>query len=300
MKSPLEIFRSFFNKKEKSAAVSRFEGFDLGAGRFECTLSSVSGTGECADLFLDVYTPDAIRDILARAGIMDHLNKKGLTDPLIETEKDPAGIHRLRVFFGRSAPGRLLIDLRLSRLTYLPAGHRGTGAIGDGRINALAIEWICLQDPRARFTRERPRLPGQTYPGLGAVRFLAPLMKLFAADLGAGAVLDVPEHYHAAVMYSGSFRFADPEREGMLRAAVRDLRGFPLAAVSRAFSAGAVRDARTGTPVLFTPSEQVLPVADELVRHFSSREYRQRADAAAERTVLVLGHRSGPGGKKRP
>lgn len=292
MKISLGLSRLFAKKKQPAASGSRFEGIDLGGGRFECTLSSVSNTGECADLFLDVYSPDDLRDILARAGIAGHLAGKGISDPFIETEKDEAGIHHLRVYRDRPSPKRLLIDLRLSRLVYAPEERLLSGIIQERRFNAIAIEWVCFQDPRASFTAERPRLPGQTYPGLGTVRFLAPLLLLFAQELGVDAILDVPERYHSAVMYSKNFMFIDPEREGMLRAAIRDLGEFPLAEVSRAFESGLVRDARTGAPIAYEPSVQILPYGKELTRYFSSKKYRARVKAAAQRSMLVLERRA--------
>ncbi len=299
MKISSGLTRLFTKKRHPAEAGSRFEGINLGGGRFECTLSSVSHSGECADLFLDVYSPDALRGILDRAGIIGHLKGKGISDPLIETEKDEAGVHRLRVYRDRPSPKSLLIDLRLSRLVYAPEERLLSGVIRERRFNAIAIEWVCFQDPRARFSAERPRLPGQTYPGLGAVRFLAPLLLLFAQELGVDAVLDVPERYHSAVMYSKHFMFIDPEREGMLRAAIRDLGAFPLAEVSRAFESGRVRDARTGAPIAYEPSVQVLPFGNELTRYFSSRKYRNKAEAAAQNNMLVLGRRAEREKKKR-
>ncbi len=273
--------------REKPAG-SRFEAYDFSSERFECTLSSFSGTEACHDLFLNRYGHGEILELLERIGLMDCLHESGFTRPLLLIDRNPGHIHYLKLFDRREAPERLLIELRLSEMIYTPDERHIKGIIPKQTYKAIAVEWLSLQNPRLEFNRERPRLPGQNYPGLGAVRHMATLLETFAGDLMADAVLDVPEKFHAAVMYSGKFMFMDPAREGMMRAVLRDLGSHPLADLSWGFVTGTIRDMKTKKPVSFGPSEQLLPAADSLARYFTSREYRKRVEDEMSRIHLVL------------
>ena len=105
-------------------------------------------------------------------------------------------------------------------------------------------------------------------------------MENFAHDLAASAVLDVPSHFHAAVMYSRRFRFTDPAHEGMMQGVMRDLGKHSLADLSWGFVTGTILDARTGEPVPYGPSEQILPIDKDLARYLASRTYRLAAKRA--------------------
>ena len=283
----LRLLKKLFSRGYKSntpsrydASQSRFERYEFSPVRFECTLSSMSHSGACNELFLDTYSPDAIRDIMNRNGLTGHLRDNGFAKQVLNIEKTNSGIHILRIYNGKTAPERLLIEIRLSRIIYMPEERHVTGVIKDRRFNVVAVEWLTLQNPKLSFTSSRPRLPGQAFPGLGAVQYITPLMEMFAGDLGAEAILDVPEQFHAAVMYSQKFKFMDPAREGMLRAVLRDLESHSLADLSWGFITGTICDASTGEPFPYEPSEQVLPIAESLARYFTSREYLKRVENA--------------------
>lgn len=281
----------FLRRKKPSrdqSAGSRFETYDFGEERFECTMSSFSGTDACQELFLNRYTQEEIFEMARGTGLIDYLRERGFPGPLVQIDRSPENMHYLRIYQGRAAPGSLLVDLRLSQMIYSPEERHVRGIIRERQYKALAVEWLSLQDPRGRFTPERPSLPGQTRPGLGAVRHIARLLERFARDLSADTVLDVPEQFHAAVMYSRTFSFMDPDREGMMRAVLRDLGSRPLADLSWGFVTGAITDRKTGEPVAYRPSEQLLPMAESLGRYFASREYRGRVRDAAEKLRVVF------------
>lgn len=261
---------------------SKFEHFDFAPDRFECSLSSLSHSGECEDLFLDRFTKDELMTLLDRVGITDLCASRGYHSPILTLGKDDNRIHEFRLYDGKESPGRLLMELKLSELVYTPDPVMTGGEIGPRRYNAMAVEWLTLQSPRDRFTADRPRLPGQDYPGLGGVDRIIRLLETLAGELVVAAVLDVPSHFHAAVMYSRRFRFTDPVREGTMLGVLRDLGTHSLAELSMAFAAGDIRDARTGETVPYIPSEQVLPIDGDLARYFTSRKYRQAVEQARD------------------
>jgi hypothetical protein len=269
-------------RAERRRAGSKFEHFDFTPERFECSLGSLAHAGECEDLFLNRYDRGELIALLRWAGFTDLCESKGYRDPVLTTGKDDGQIHRFRLYDGKEAPGRLLVEVRLSELVYMPDPGMTRGEIGRDRYNALAIEWLMMQSPRERFTAERQLLPGQDHPGLGGVDCMARLMERFAGDLAASAVLDVPSHFHAAVMYSRRFHFTDPAQEGMMLGVLRDLGEHSLADLSWGFVTGSIVDAGSGEPVPYKPSEQIMPVEEGLARYLTSRKYRHAMEQARD------------------
>ena len=127
-----------------------------------------SGTTGEPGLFLGRFGLGDLRRELAEAGVLAALHARGYPDPTIRIEARD-GVHRLIV--APEAGGESLVDLRMSEGT-LPVTEPALRARGVEMLSALVVGWLALQDPRASFTAERPRLPGQTHPGLGLGRHL--------------------------------------------------------------------------------------------------------------------------------
>ena len=75
----------------------------------------------------------------------------------------------------------------------------------------LSIERLELSNPWGSFTSQRPRAPGQEFPGLGLAHRCHKLVELWALRLGASAVLVLPEFFHNAVLFSIIYRYLDEE-----------------------------------------------------------------------------------------
>src|SRR4029453_19687251 len=99
-------------------------------------------------------------------------------------------------------------------------------------LHALVLYWMVLQNPRASFTLERPRLPGQDHPGLGAREPLYVMLTSWATAWGKDALLNVPEYFHNAVFYTARFRFLEPAEQGRFEALRRVLATLPVAEAS--------------------------------------------------------------------
>lgn len=233
-------------------------------------------TGE-PRLFLGRLTDAALFEELRAAGIPAFLETRGFPD--IRAAIDLAdGEHRLRIV--AADDGALLVELRLAELaTPLPAVLRGGGV---ETLHVLAILWVALQNPRASFTAERERLPGQDHPGLGVGRRLYEVLRGWAAAFGKDALLNVPEHYHNALFYAGQFRFLDPVEQGRFEALRRDLSGLRVAEASFAIEQGRVRDAVAESTFAWDPGAMVAPVGAALSAVLVGPAYREAVAAARE------------------
>jgi hypothetical protein len=233
-------------------------------------------TGE-PRLFLGRLSTGALRGALEAVGILAFLATRGFPEVRVDTDLAD-GEHRLRV----AAPedGAVLVELRLAEMaTPVPAGLRGSG---PETLHVLAILWAALQNPRASFTPERPRLPGQDHPGLGVGRRLYEVLRGWAAAFGKDALLNVPEHYHNALFYAGQFRFLDPVEQGRFEALRRDLAGLPVADASFAVEEGRVHDEAADRPFAWEPGAMVAPVGAALTAVFDGMPYREAVAAARD------------------
>jgi hypothetical protein len=174
-----------------------------------------------------------------------------------------------------------LVDLRLAETTSVVTEPILRGA-GFEVLSVLLNTWLSLQDPRARFTEARPRLPGQKRPGLGLARAFYTLMARWAHEWGKDAVLATPEYFHNAVFYSRAFRFLSPAEQGRFDALRRDLASLSIAAASAVVDEGRVLDLAAGRPLQWNPGLMASPVGETLSRAFEAEAYRQAAEAARQ------------------
>jgi hypothetical protein len=85
--------------------------------------------------------------------------------------------------------------------------------------------------------------------------------------------MKIPDHIHTAIMYSDIFMFVNPARQGYLRALRRDMEKYTLSDISWGFLTETISDRETGTPEKYLPAEQMLPLSERLMEHFTSRKY---------------------------
>lgn len=244
-----------------------------------------------ATAFLGRFSPEALEAELRAAGIYEGLARRGYRVPVVRTELE-GGEHRLKVL---PQDGEVpLIDLRLAEVSAVVEEPYLTRR-GLELVSFLCIRWLALQDPFARFTPERPQLPGQTHPGLGLTRPLILRLLQWATDWGKDGLLNLPEYFHNAVFYSEIFRFVHPRQQGRFEALRRDLAGLHVAVASLAVDDGRVVSEPDGEPLRWEPGEMVAPLTSRLRRAFDSEDYAREVGEARDAARFRLGeaHRGG-------
>jgi hypothetical protein len=237
-------------------------------------------------LFLGRFDASALRRELAEAGIFEGLAARGYRDVTVKTGVE-GGEYQLKLLpLGGSVA---LVDLRLSEASTLvrePLLYR----LGLEVLSFLSMHWLALQDPAAAFTPERPRLPGQSYPGLGLLKHFYLRLIRWAEDWGKDGLLNFPEYYHSAVFYSQVFRFISPVRQGRFEVLRELLAPFPVAAASTAVDEGRVFVEAEGSraPYAWEPGEMVAPLTSDIRAYLDSGAYRSAAEAARLQARFVL------------
>ena len=226
--------------------------------------------------FLGRLSLPALCAEMDQAGVLPALRTRGY-DPSVRIEVEE-GEHRLLV---TSSSGEILIDLRMTEEA-LPVAEPALRSRGIEVLSVLVVEWLALQDPRAVFTRERPRLPGQTHPGLGLGRQLYGRVLGWAAAWGKDGLVNVPAFFHNAKFYAPPFAFLYAAEQGRFEALRRDLAGCSVADASAALEAGRVLDAATGEPVTWSPGDMLAALSPPVRDYLASPEYSRVVAAARE------------------
>ena len=260
---------------------------------FELEADDVLGELGAAPSFLGRFTPEKLRGELEAAGLIDGLLGCGYERVRVRMDQVDAE-HRLFV-----APERgrvLLLDLRAAE-EGLVASEPWMAALGGRAIACLAVRWLALQHPRASFHPDKPRLPGQRYPGLGLGRRVYALLRSWVAEFGKDALLNQPAYFHNALFYAESFRFVSAARQGEFEALRRDLGHLSPAGASWAVEKGHVQAVeRDGTRrrLRWEPAPMIDPRTDDLQDALGSRAYADLVAASrdAVRFDLVKARRS--------
>lgn len=218
---------------------------------------------------LGFYSLQGMELALERAGLLDRVRSLGFPSPTLEFDLDNPSGDTVRLY-GDAARTELLIEarVRIDRATVPDA-------------SLLRIEWLLMQNPRARFTAQRPRLPGQKHPGLGLLPDIMALLIVACDRLQLDGILFVPAHYNTASQGRKYLRFLEPADEAFLRSLETALHGLPLSEATHSVEQRRVVDSRTGRAVAWRSMPMVYPVTDRLRERVTGDEYERRVAEAA-------------------
>jgi hypothetical protein len=245
---------------------------------------------EAPSLLLGRFDAAAVRVELQESGLLQALAERGYPDVEISIGA-VAGEHRLAL---RARRGRVaLVDLRIAEAS-LPPDEPLARERGLTVLSLLTVRWLALQHPGGRFTRARPRLPGQRFPGLGLSKLVVLRLLHWARAWGKDALVAIPQYYHNAVFYSPIFRFLSPGRQGAFEALRRDLALVPVARASAAVEAGRVLSESSGEPLVWTPAEMLVPLTRPVMEYFESADYARAVASSRDRLRFRLQRFSPP------
>jgi hypothetical protein len=221
------------------------------------------------EAFLNFYSHDGLRKAMSAYGFDERLEELGLSDNELVIAREDAFHHRLSLYVGggRDAEHRVM-DMRV-HLRHVAEPGDDEEAKGRQTYGVMIIEWLSMQNPRGQFTKERPQLPGQDYPGTGMGRLIHNVLMVSAERTRRDALMAVPAHFHLARLYlDGGYRYPKMAAELELEAVIEacedaDLSFAPTAwAVERGFVR--VRTPQGDRPWEYRPEEMVLPLTSRL------------------------------------
>ncbi len=230
-------------------------------------LTSSRGTNR----FLGFFSERGIRRGFALFGVMEKLERQGLTNLEIELDTSDPYLHTIRTRSQVKGKSYLCMEQAIRRGPIILPDHRQTTA------DCFIVEWFLLQNPIKPFSKRRPQLPGQDHPGLGVSMRIFEILYWSARRLGADGVLFVPNYLHTGLFYGRQCAFIDPVRQGELLALRNKMeKRYSLDQFSWACAEGHLLEKKTGQPYLWTPAPMVLPVSRKIKDWFYSAPYTTR------------------------
>jgi len=198
------------------------------------------------------FTARDVERQLEEFGIFGQLRAQGYAAPVLELEPSSGLGETLRVY-GDERRRELLVEIRMNRSRALVPG-----------MELLVVEWLLLQNPRARFHPGRPPLPGQEHPGLGIFADIVAWLTTVCREAGLEGIGFRSSHFHIAALGRRYLRFLRPADEACFEALCRATDGLDLRDAATAIAEGRVVDRRTGEPVRWADVPMVLPVGRRL------------------------------------
>ncbi len=224
--------------------------------------------------FLGYYSKAGIELALEKYDVKKILREKGFEKLVLNLDTNDPYRHRLTVYDKIQESDKMLFELILKKERIQIDMPFKTDLNGK-TFETIAIEWMCMQNPYKDFTPAKPILPGQRFPGLGMASKAVELLIIISWRLKLAGLVNIPQHFHNACLYSKVFYYIDPLDQAKMLAMIRDTKIYPLEKVAWAMEYGAITDLNTGQPAEWFVSKQIIPLDSQLKKLFNSRAYRQ-------------------------
>jgi len=234
---------------------------------------------------VDPHIAQELKKTLDRLGVLKDLTSKGFIHLVMSCEARDISAHHMKVTdrtIGEVVTQEnddVLIDLSLRKKPITPTElislQRNTRATITPFMNftpqSLVIESLTLQDPLHEFK-------AQDHLGAAVVVEVFSLINAAASELNCDCIVDVPAHFHNAVIYGGKgFKFVDPGSQALFTSISNDLRtyieNFGLSAVSWAIQLGCLVRKSNGQAVDWKVTGQVLPVSTQMKQFLEGDPY---------------------------
>ncbi len=259
-------------KRLTTSKLQKKEGDDSYALEENLFSRDISKRG--SDYFLGFYSETGIKVALDKYGILKALKEKGFTNVIFKIDTIDPYIHRFILYDKKVDLKHQIVDVVL-RKDVLELNFPFECESNGKKYEMLVIEWMLMQNPYKKFSRERPQLPGQKFPGLGLSRQSVEILALIAWRLKLAGVINIPEYLHNAIIYSKVFSYINPDIQAVLEAVKRDLKEFSLSTIAWAYEYRVIKSIDTNKALEWQPERQILPIDSTLKKALFSRNYKK-------------------------
>ncbi len=234
-------------------------------------------------LFLGKFSVPGIELLVERFGLDSMVRQRGIRHLTITKDTSDPFRHILRFYDGQiHRPEHLVMEFIARYQSLTPPAEENEFLFPDN-LHVLLIDWMILQNPTREFTNRRPRLPGQSYPGLGMGEPIMAVFTLLGRVLGVDGLINVPEHFHTALMFSRRYSFLDARWEAVLQALARDLwQKYRLSVIAWGMELGCITELETGHVFTWEAHKQIMPTRSTIRSYFSGT-YQEKVKAEMER-----------------
>jgi len=217
--------------------------------------------------FLNFYSEYGIDLALKKYGIKRILKKRGFDKILYKINKDDY-THTLSIYSEEINSDYLISQLVLTLDTNICFSYKNC--------KSMTIEWLNLQDYRKVFTKERMKLPGQRFPGLGFGLLAFELIIQLARRLDVRYIVNTPDHFHNAYIYSYYFSFRNPKNKACIDILISDFNKLSLASLSWLIENEVIIEMNTKKVFKWEPDIMIMPVYryKDFNNYFKTKKYQ--------------------------
>lgn len=258
------LTRKKFNKKRKSLSPytlmyePNIDNFDNDFNLFENN-----------NRFLNFYSEYGINLALKKYGIKKILKKQGFENILYKINKDDY-THTLSIYNEEINSDHLISQLVITLDTNICFSYKNC--------KSMTIEWLNLQDYRKVFTKERMKLPGQRFPGLGFGLLAFELIIQIARRLNIRYMINTPNHFHNAYIYSHYFSFKNPENKACIDILISEFEDLSLASLSWLIYNESLIELKSQKIFKWSPDIMIMPVYrhKDFNNYFKTKDYQDK------------------------
>jgi hypothetical protein len=224
-------------------------------------------------LFLGQYTLTEAQAVLGKKNFFKESRKRNLWPLEFDLDSSEYPLQRLRIYYQEKKPARVIVDLKIRKGRFWPKDKKVLG-FSFSEYRCLILEWLTLQNPLLTFSPQRPRLPGQLYPGLGLGKKVVDIFGYLARLSRLDAILAFPAYFHNAVLFSRFFHFLNPVKEAEVLAIRKAFSDIPFKQLAWVVHLNCLK-MENGKTYEWKSEEQVIAVHRSLRDYFDSRAYRE-------------------------
>lgn len=281
-------YRKEFKKIAKKLTLADIQA---GASEDNLSLDNLFEAGRVkpmSNFLLGAFSKQGLMKVLEAFGFIRILNSLGLSKISIDLDTTDPHTHRLYAYDGTHISKNIICELVLKKGSL--RFTEGTLPNFPGRnINLLQIEWILLQNPKKDFNSDRPPLPGQSHPGLGIGDRVMELVVIMTKRLSLEGIVNKPNFYHTAFMFTKEFTFTNPDNQAILHALSRDfLSQYSFYTLAWAIHFDCILNENDYSTFTWNPGYMILPISKDLIRYFRSKEYQHEIQSLTKKYHFIL------------
>lgn len=238
-------------------------------------------------LFLGRYSLAEIEVVLRKRNFIKDAKKRKLwpLDYDIDSSDFPP-LQRFRIYYGNKHADKLIVDLKLKEALYRPKPEIAS-FFNANKFKFLNLEWLTLQNPLKEFSHEKTPLPGQVHPGLSLGKKVRDLFVYLARLLKDDGLLAFPAYFHNAILFSRSFKFINPEKEGEISAILRSFPEVSFKQLAWIVHLNCLIK-NSGEIYEWKAEEQIYPLNTELIEYFQSKDYSVKVKESESRESFQI------------
>ncbi len=271
-------YRKEYRKIAKRLTLADIQG---GVNDDQLSLDNLVSDGRVnssSNFLMGVFSEKGILRVLEAFGFLKLLAKIGLKNICMQLDSSDPHCHRLYLFHDKPLTEKKICELVLKQgPIHFQEGILSNFPERDPVL--LQIEWLLLQNPAIEFSARRPRLPGQSYPGLGLGDRLMELLIIMTRRLALEGMVAKPNYYHTAYIFARDFVFVNPVHQAILRRINQDLLSkYSFYTAAWASYYDCIINTVDNQIFTWEPGYLILPLTKDYIRYFRSKEYLKEVE----------------------